>query len=363
MKKKLYKLLAVMLCLMLVLTACGKDEPEEDNDRRGGRRTVTDTPDEYKPTDAITDVPTAGVVGENDINSSDKEGDISLPTVAPTLDPTPEPTTDPTPEPTVDPTPEPTADPTPEPTAEPTPEPAIDDDIDDMDLSGILTDGKILSDDEILDLAKAISNASHSKKRYLYLDSEMSMDYGGMNMDVISSETIQINGKILHVISYTDIYGSNTNIESYSVGNDDGTTESYTSYDGGNTWKKSKDDIVTLGSPFDNDYEEYAKFLKDAYIVETTSGYTVTCKLCVEEEGLKYILACEIYLDTEGRVTGYKMHLDAPVEEEIDGMNVVMSKYDIEFENDCPEIEIPAEALNATEYDINISGVLDSLDY
>ena len=380
MKKKLFKLLAVMLCLILVLTACGKDEPEEDNDRRGGRRTVTDTPDEDKPADAITDVPTvavtdvptAGVVGENDINGSGKEGDISLPTVAPTLDPTPEPTTDPTPEPTVDPTPEPTADPTPEPTAdptseptaEPTPEPAIDDDIDDMDLSGILTDGKILSDDEILDLAKAISNASHGKKRYLYLDSEMSMDIGGMNMDVISNETIQVNGKILHVISYTDIYGSNTNIESYSVGNDDGTTESYTSYDGGNTWKKSKDDIVTLGSPFDNDYEEYAKFLKDAYIVETTSGYTVTCKLCVEEEGLKYILDCEIYLDTEGRVTGYKMHLDAPMEQEIDGMNVVMSKYDIEFETDCPEIEIPAEALNATEYDINdLSGLLDGLDY
>ncbi|MBR4144763.1 MAG: hypothetical protein IKU06_04785, partial [Lachnospiraceae bacterium] len=234
MKKKLFKLLAVMLCLMLVLTACGKDEPEEDNDRRGGRRTVTDTPDEDKPTDAITDVPTvavtdvptADVVTENDINGSGKEGDTSLPTVIPTLDPTPEPTTDPTPEPTVDPTPEPTADPTPEPTAEPTPEPAIDDDIDDMDLSGILTDGKILSDDEILDLAKAISNASHGKKRYLYLDSEMSMDIGGMNMDVISNETIQVNGKILHVISYTDIYGSNTNIESYSVGNDDGTTES-----------------------------------------------------------------------------------------------------------------------------------------
>ena len=361
MKKKLFKLMALMLCFMLVFTACSKDDSDENEDRRGGRRTVTDTPNEDKLPDDVTDVPTVAVtdvpsqdVDEYDIDGG-KDGDTTLLTATPTVDPIVTPT--------VDPTPEPTAEPTPEPTAEPTPEPAKDD-IDDTDLSGILTDGKSLSDEEVLDLAKAISNASHGKKRYLYLDSEMSMDIGGMNMDVISNETIQVNGKILHVISYTDIYGSNTNIESYSVGNDDGTTESYTSYDGGNTWKKSKDDIVTLGSPFDNDYEEYAKFLKDAYIVETTSGYTVTCKLCVEEEGLKYILDCEIYLDTEGRVTGYKMHLDAPMEQEIDGMNVVMSKYDIEFETDCPEIEIPAEALNATEYDINdISGLLDSLDY
>ena len=117
----------------------------------------------------------------------------------------------------------------------------------------------------------------------------------------------------------------------------------------GITWYKSNDDVVSMGSPFDSNYVEYANFLKDAYIVETSTGYTVTCQMRVEEEGFKLQLNCEIYLDTEGSVTGYKMFLDAPVEEEIEGMNVVMSKYDIDFETDCPEIELPAEALNAKE--------------
>ena len=188
MKKKLFKLLAVMLCLMLVLTACGKDEPEEDNDRRGGRRTVTDTPDEDKPTDAITDVPTvavtdvptADVVTENDINGSGKEGDTSLPTVAPTLDPTPEPTLDPTPEPT----------------AEPTPEPVVSDGNDELDLTGITGDGKALSHEEVISLAKAFSEASTSnEKSYLYLDTAMSMAFGGESMDVVMNETLYINSR------------------------------------------------------------------------------------------------------------------------------------------------------------------------
>ena len=364
MKKSLFKLMALMLCLMLVFTACSKKDSDEDDDRRGGRRTVKDTPNEDNitddvtnvPTVAVTDVPAPVVSDENDIVSSGKDGDTTLLTATPTVEPTPDPTADPTPEPT--------ADPTPEPTAEPTPEPVVDGGIVDIDMSDILKDGKSLSDEEVLDLAKAISKASNSEKRYLYLDSEMSMEFAGQPMDVIMHETVYVNGKILHMNSYTDIYGSDTNIDTYSVGNDDGTTSTYISYNGGATWYKSNDDVVSMGSPFDSNYEEYANFLKDAYIVETSTGYTVTCQMRVEEEGFKLQLNCEIYLDTEGSVTGYKMFLDAPVEEEIEGMNVVMSKYDIDFETDCPEIELPAEALNAKEYDINdLSGLLDGLDY
>ena len=364
MKKRLFKLMALMLCFMLVFTACSKKDSDEDDDRRGGRRTVKDTPNEDNitddvtnvPTVAVTDVPAPVVSDENDIVSSGKDGDTTLLTATPTVEPTPEPTADPTPEPT--------ADPTPEPTAEPTPEPLVDGGIVDIDMSDILKDGKSLSDEEVLDLAKAISKASNNEKRYLYLDSEMSMEFAGQPMDVIMHETVYVNGKFLHMNSYTDIYGSDTNIDTYSVGNDDGTTSTYISYNGGATWYKSNDDVVSMGSPFDSNYEEYANFLKDAYIVETSTGYTVTCQMRVEEEGFKLLLNCEIYLDTEGSVTGYKMFLDAPVEEEIEGMNVVMSKYDIDFETDCPEIELPAEALNAKEYDVNdLSGILDSIDY
>lgn len=357
MKKKLFKLLAVMLCLMLVLTACGKDEPEEDDDRRGGRRVVTDTPDEDKPTDAITDVPTvavtdvptADVVSENDINGSGKEGDTSLPTVAPTLDPTPEPTLDPTPEPT----------------AEPTPEPVVSDGNDELDLTGITGDGKALSHEEVISLAKAFSEASTSnEKSYLYLDTAMSMAFGGESMDVVMNETLYINGKLMHLITYTDMMGTDTYIEAYAVGYDDGKIESYTTYDNGATWYKGNSGLTTLNAPIGNDYEQFANYFKNAYIVENASGYTVTGQLVVEEEGIKLQLNCEINLDLGGKVTSYKMYLEEPVKGEVDGADLTMTKYDIEFETDCPEIEIPAEALNAKEYDINdLSGLLDGLDY
>ena len=248
---------------------------------------------------------------------------------------------------------EPTVEPTIEPTAEPTSEPVIDDGIGDVDLTGILEEGKKLSNEDILNLAKAISKAYDNGKRYLYLNSEMSMVVGGQPMDVLMTEKVYTNGNILHMITYTDMFGSDTNIESYSVGNGAGEIETYTTYDGGTIWYKSEGSPISLGSPFDSDYKEYADFIKDAYIVETTTGYTITCQMRVDDDGLTLILDCEIYLDTEGSVTGYKMSLESPVEEEIDGTSVVMSKYDIEFEADCPEIKIPAEALNATEFDVN----------
>ena len=373
MKKRLVKLLAVMLCLVLVLTACSKADTDEGDNKNGDGRTVTVTPDEDKPADNITDVPTVAVtdvpvkdvVDEYETTLGDKNDDTlsfaggstetsnNEPTAEPTIEPTAEPTAEPTIEPTVEPTLEPTAEPTIEPTAEPTIEPVDDDGIDDNDLPGIPVEGKSLSSEEVLSLVKAISDASNGKKRYMYMDSAMSIDYGGQPMDVLMSETVYVNGNKLHLNTYTNIYDSDTNIESYSVGNDDGTTESYTTYNGGATWYKSNDEVLTIGSPLDSDYEEFVDFIKDAYMVESTSGYTVTCQLRVDEDGLTLLLDCEIYLDTEGLVTGYKMSLTAPVEEKIDGMNMVMTKYDVVFETDCPEIEIPAEALNATEYDVN----------
>ena len=369
MKKKLFKLMVVMLCLIIVLTACSKSDIDEDDHKNGSKPIVTVTTDEDKPTDYITDIPavkvtdmpTTGVIEKDDTKeNNENDGALILtaeptiePTIEPTAEPTVEPTIEPTVEPTVEPTIEPTVVPTVEPTAEPTSEPVIDDGIGDVDLTGILEEGKKLSNEDILNLAKAISKAYDNGKRYLYLNSEMSMVVGGQPMDVLMTEKVYTNGNILHMITYTDMFGSDTNIESYSVGNGAGEIETYTTYDGGAIWYKSEGSPISLGSPFDSDYKEYADFIKDAYIIETTTGYTITCQMRVDDDGLTLILDCEIYLDTEESVTGYKMSLESPVEEEIDGSSVVMSKYDIEFEADCPEIKIPAEALNATEFDVN----------
>ena len=322
MKKKLFKLMVVMLCLIIVLTACSKSDIDEDDHKNGSKPIVTVTTDEDKPTDYITDIPavkvtdmpTTGVIEEDDTKeNNENDGVLIL-------------------------------------TAEPTSKPVIDDGIGDVDLTGILEEGKKLSNEDILNLAKAISKAYDNGKRYLYLNSDMSMVVGGQPMDVLMTEKVYTNGNILHMITYTDMFGSDTNIESYSVGNGAGEIETYTTYDGGAIWYKSEGSPISLGSPFDSDYKEYADFIKDAYIIETTTGYTITCQMRVDDDGLTLILDCEIYLDTEESVTGYKMSLESPVEEEIDGSSVVMSKYDIEFEADCPEIKIPAEALNATEF-------------
>ena len=385
MKKKLFKLLAIMLCLMLVLSACSKSDADEDDVRRDRRRTVTDTPDEDKPTDVITDVPkvtvtlepTEGVVNIDDIlKDYDTDSDhlnpnidpTTTPTIEPTSEPTATPTIEPTATPTLEPTPEPTAtptiEPTPEPSVEPTPEPVDDDYISDLDLSDIPAEGKSLSRDEIINLTKEISKTSEYNKSSLYLDSEMIMGFAGESSNVIMTETFLKNGNIQYLNTYTDIYGSDTNQEAYSVINDDGTIESYTSYNGGDTWHKSKDPLFSLGSPLDSDYKEYVNYMKDVYVVRTATGYTATGQLRVDEDGVMLLLDCEIYLNANGKVTGYKLSIESPMKSEVDGMDLEMIKYDFEFKADCPEIELPAETKDAIEFDVNdLSGLYDSIDY
>ena len=84
----------------------------------------------------------------------------------------------------------------------------------------------------------------------------------------------------------------------------------------------------------------------------------------MDEDGLMLLLDCEIYLNTNGKVTGYKLSIESPMKSEVDGMDLEMIKYDIEFKADCPEIELPAETKNAIEFDVNdLSGLYDSIDY
>lgn len=360
MKKNLFKLLAIMLCFMFALTACSKDDTDEDDNRRDRRRTVTDAPEEDKPTEAITDAPTVTVTDaptvtdvptEDDINTSNEGGNNTV-TTAPTEEPTPEPTA----EPTV----EPTAVPTEEPTPEPTSEPIVNDG--DFDFSGITEDGRALSKEELVSLAKTISKIADYDKSYMYMDTDMSMAMGGQSMDVTMTETLYKYDNIQHLIAYTNMMGSDTKIESYSVTKDADNVETYTSYDGGVSWSKSGSAAATLDIPMGTDFNEFAQLFKDGYIKETSTGYTVTGQMRVEEDGLMLMLDCEIYLDTKGKVTRYMMSLGSPFEGEEDGVAITMTKFDIEFEYGCDEIVIPAEALNAKEFDINdLSGLLDGL--
>ena len=356
MKKKLFKLLAVMLCLCLVLTACSKDDTEDDNDRRN-RRTATETPEEDKPTEAVTDVPTvteAAVPTETEINDiTTKDEDSNIATTAPTAEPTAEPTTEPTAEPTPEPTEEPTPEPTEEPTPEPTTAPVVDGGNGIFNLSDVTEDGRGFTKDELISLANALMEVANYDKTYMYMDTEMSMASGGQSMDMIMTETLYKNGKIQHMLAYTDMMGSSIDIDSYTVDDGAGNITAYTSYDGGTTWSKGEGAIATLDSPLGNGIEEFANFFKDGYIKETTTGYTITGQMQVEEDGIMIKLDCEIYLDTEGKVAGYKMTLVSPVSATEDGIDMTITKLDLEFEADCPEIEIPDEALNAKEFDIN----------
>ena len=190
----------------------------------------------------------------------------------------------------------------------------------------------------------------------------MSMAMGGQSMDVTMTETLYKYDNIQHMIAYTNMMGSDTKIESYSVTKDADNVETYTSYDGGATWSKSGSAAATLDIPMGTDFNEFAQLFKDGYIKETSTGYTVTGQMRVEEDGLMLMLDCEIYLDTKGKVTRYMMSLGSPFEGEEDGVAITMTKFDIEFEYGCDEIVIPAEALNAKEFDINdLSGLLDGL--
>ena len=341
MKKNLFKLLAVMLCLCLAFTACSKDESDEDEGR--GRRRVTEAPEDDKPTEAVTDVPDGNVA---DVTSTPVP-DVNVADVTDT----PEITAEPTDEPVVTATPEPTAEPTVEPTAEPTPEPTSEPVVDvngGLDLSGITGDGRELTRDELIKIAQAITEIAENEKMYMYMDTEMNMDMGGQTMDVIMTETLYKYKNIQHMITYTNMLGGDMSIDQYTV-EESGNTISYTTYDGGQTWTKSAGAVASFDVPIGDNTEEFADMFENGRIVETTTGYTVTGQMRAEEDGMLLLLDCEIYIDTEGKVSGYKMYLSEPFKGEEEGMEITMTKFDIEYESDCPEVEIPAEALNAKE--------------
>lgn len=372
MKKRLFKLFAIMLCLCLVFTACSKAEPEEDEGR--GRRRVTDVPDDdidkdvmviskdEKLDNIVTDVPDANVTDINTVEGSDADDKIK-PTSEPVVTATPEPTAEPvvttTPEPTVEPTPEltpePTAEPTPEITPEPTAKPAQGPviDIDSvLNLSGITGEGRELSRDELIDIARLLTGIQKYDKVYMYNNSDMNMELGGQRMDVIMTGTVYKYYNIHHMITNTNMFGEDTYIEQYSDIDESGNTVSYTSYDSGNTWTKSNDSFFLFDIPIGDNAEEFVDFFKEGRIFEITSGYAITGKMCVNEQGLSYELECEIYLDAQKNVLGYKMYLDEPVKGDMDGAEVTVNKFDIGYIYDCPEIEIPAEVLNTEEFDI-----------
>ena len=71
----------------------------------------------------------------------------------------------------------------------------------------------------------------------------------------------------------------------------------------------------------------------------------------MNEQGLSYELDCEIYLDAEKNVLGYKMYLNEPVKGDMNGMDVTVNKFDLGYIYDCPEIEIPEEVLDAGKLD------------
>ena len=152
------------------------------------------------------------------------------------------------------------------------------------------------------------------------------------------------------MITYTNMLGGDMSIEQYTV-EESGKTMSYTTYDGGQTWTKSAGAIASFDMPIGNNIEEFANIFENGRIVETSTGYTVTGQMRAEEDGMLLKLDCEIYIDTEGKVSGYKMYLSEPFKGEEEGMEITMTKFDIEYESDCPEVEIPAEALNAKEGD------------
>ena len=66
-------------------------------------------------------------------------------------------------------------------------------------------------------------------------------------------------------------------------------------------------------------------------IVETTTGHTVIGQMRAEEDGMLLLLDCEIYIDTEGKVSGYKMYLSEPFKGEEEG---ITAEGDIYIAND-----------------------------
>ncbi len=348
MKKRLFKLLAVMMCMMLVLSACSKDEPakEEPTSTEAPTAEITDAVTEA-PTEKITEAPTEESTAET--------------TLEPTEEPTAAPTEEPTEEPTAEPTEEPTAEPTEEPTLEPTEEPA---DVNGGEGAGydIPEESREFTKEDIAELAELLKNLS-PERSYTYMDIQMTMEAAGQTMDVYMTDEFYKFDNVQRSLSVNNMLGVDMAIDSYTVEDENGNLTSYVSYDNGNTWMKTEGGAATEPTVIGDNADKFVEQLKNCYITETTTGYTVTGQMQVEyQEGMMLPLNCEFYLTPEGAVSGYRFSLLENYEGEESGTKYIVTKFDVEFEADCAEFEIPEAALNAGDMnEADLSGLLGGL--
>ena len=191
----------------------------------------------------------------------------------------------------------------------------------------------------------------------------MTMEAAGQTMDVYMTDEFYKFDNVQRSMSVNNMLGVDMAIDSYTVEDENGNLTSYVSYDNGNTWMKTEGGAATEPTVIGDNADKFVEQLQNCYITETTTGYTVTGQMQVEyQEGMMLPLNCEFYLTPEGAVSGYRFSLLENYEGEESGTKYIVTKFDVEFEADCAEFEIPEAALNAGDMnEADLSGLLGGL--
>lgn len=308
MKKRFLKLLAVVLCLCLVLTACGKDEPKkEDKPTTTPTETVTATPTETV-TEAPTEEPTETPIEETDVTPTEEPVDV-------------------------------------EPTEEPTEAPVEGGDdvtVPAFDLSSVTEEGRAITPEEIAAIASLIPSAA-SDSMSAYVDMEMAQGDASQNMTmyIFSKDGIQ------HSITSTNMLGADATIEVYSVLNEEGSTQ-YVNM-GGDTWyvQKGASSAVSVNIPT---ADSFAECFSEGYIRQTTDGYVISGVLATPvEEGVSINLNMELLLNPDCSFNRMVASIPDALDVTQAGVTVTISKFDMTIDSYCEDIEIPENVLNAQD--------------
>ena len=312
MKKRFLKLLAVVLCLCLVLTACGKDEPKKED-----KPTTT-------PTETVTTAPT--------------EAATEAPTEEPTETPTEEPTEAPVDETDVTPIEEPVD-------VEPTEAPVEGGDdvtIPTFDFSEVSEEGRAITPEELAAIASLIpSTASDSMSAYVDMEMTLGEASQNMTMYIYSKDGIQ------HSITSTNMLGADTTIETYSVSNEDGSTQYVNVGDGNWYAQKGASSAASVNIPT---AESFAQCFSEGYIRQTTDGYVISGVLATPvEDGVSISLNVELLLNPDCSFNRMVASIPDALDVTQSGVTVTIAKFNMTIDSYCEDIEIPENVLNAQD--------------
>ena len=312
MKKKILKLLTVVLCLCLVLTACGKSELKEKEDKPNFNHiqdsSVTAAAKATEAAQQPTEEPTLKPAEDAHIDADDTEvtGGPDKPDMEPTNIP-----------------------------------------VNAFSFADITEEGREVTQDELVALGN-ILNAGNADPSTATTELVMEMSAGEEKSEIYVNTRTLINNGIKFDASSNNMFGTDMTISSYTVKNENDTYTQYTCSDGEHWYKSENVDKPSTGLVVDTN--EFIENYKNVYIKKDADKYIMTGLASIPiDEGIAAAVNCTFTFDAEGNFTNALMTIAEEFTAEDQDMLVTIKKFIVTYKNECEPLKVPYEVLDAGE--------------